>query len=59
MEEAVAVRLTYYGHSSFLLEAADGTRVILDPYRAGSFNGALRYGAHHRHGGRRRRHPHA
>jgi L-ascorbate metabolism protein UlaG (beta-lactamase superfamily) len=39
------VRLTYYGHSSFLLEAADGTRVIIDPYRAGSFDGALRYGA--------------
>jgi L-ascorbate metabolism protein UlaG (beta-lactamase superfamily) len=45
MEEAVAMRLTYYGHSSFLLEAEDGTRVIIDPYRAGSFNGALRYGA--------------
>jgi L-ascorbate metabolism protein UlaG (beta-lactamase superfamily) len=45
MEEAIAVRLKYYGHSSFLLEAADGTRVIIDPYRAGSFNGALRYGA--------------
>ena len=44
-KEAIAVRLTYYGHSSFLLEAADGTRVILDPYRAGSFNGAFRYGA--------------
>jgi L-ascorbate metabolism protein UlaG (beta-lactamase superfamily) len=44
-EEAIAVRLTYYGHSSFLLEAADGTRIILDPYRAGSFNGAFRYGA--------------
>ena len=39
------MRLTYYGHSSFLLEAADGTRVILDPYRAGSFDGAFRYGA--------------
>lgn len=39
------MKITYYGHSSFLLEAADGTRVILDPYRAGSFNGAFRYGA--------------
>ena len=45
MKEAVAVRLTYYGHSSFLLEAADGTRVIVDPYRTGAFNGALRYEA--------------
>ena len=38
------MRLTYFGHSSFLIEAADGTRVILDPYRHGSFDGALRYG---------------
>jgi L-ascorbate metabolism protein UlaG (beta-lactamase superfamily) len=45
MEEAVAVRLTYYGHSSFLLEAADGTRVIIDPYQSGAFDGALRYAA--------------
>jgi L-ascorbate metabolism protein UlaG (beta-lactamase superfamily) len=37
------VKLSYYGHSSFLLEAADGTRVIVDPYRSGSFDGALRY----------------
>ena len=43
MREAVAVRLTYYGHSSFLLEATDGTRVIVDPYRSGSFGGALRH----------------
>jgi L-ascorbate metabolism protein UlaG (beta-lactamase superfamily) len=41
MEEAVAVRLKYYGHSSFLLEAGDGTRVIVDPYRSGSFNGSI------------------
>jgi L-ascorbate metabolism protein UlaG (beta-lactamase superfamily) len=44
MKEAVAVRITYFGHSSFLLEAMDGSRVIIDPYRSGSFNGALRYG---------------
>ncbi len=39
------MRLTYYAHSSFLLEAADGTRVIIDPYRSGCFGGAFRYGA--------------
>ncbi len=39
------MRLTYYGHSSFLLEAADGTTVILDPYRSGAFGGAFRHGA--------------
>jgi len=37
------MRLTYYGHSSFLVETADGTRVILDPYRHGAFNGTVRY----------------
>ena len=36
------MRLRYYGHSSFLLEAVDGTRVIVDPYRSGSFNGAIK-----------------
>jgi L-ascorbate metabolism protein UlaG (beta-lactamase superfamily) len=45
MKEAVAVKITYYGHSSFLLEAKDGTRVIVDPYRPGSFGGSFRYGA--------------
>jgi L-ascorbate metabolism protein UlaG (beta-lactamase superfamily) len=41
MEEAVAVRLKYYGHSSFLLEAGDGMRVIIDPYESGCFNGSI------------------
>ncbi len=36
------MKLTYYGHSSFLVEAADGTRVIIDPYRSGAFNGAVK-----------------
>jgi len=45
MQEDFAMRLTYYAHSSFLLEAADGTRVIIDPYRSGCFGGAFRYGA--------------
>jgi L-ascorbate metabolism protein UlaG (beta-lactamase superfamily) len=39
------MRLSYYSHSSFLVETKDGTRVILDPYRSGSFGGALRYRA--------------
>jgi L-ascorbate metabolism protein UlaG (beta-lactamase superfamily) len=37
------MKITYYGHSAFLLEAHDGTRVIVDPYVSGSFNKALRY----------------
>jgi L-ascorbate metabolism protein UlaG (beta-lactamase superfamily) len=39
------MRLTYYGHSSFLVETGDGTRVILDPYRHGAFGGAVGYDA--------------
>lgn len=39
------MRLTYYAHSCFLLEAADGTRVIVDPYRSGCFGGSFRYEA--------------
>jgi L-ascorbate metabolism protein UlaG (beta-lactamase superfamily) len=37
------MKITYYGHSAFLLEARDGTRVIVDPYRSGSFANAFRY----------------
>lgn len=37
------MRLTYFGHSAFLVEGADETRVIIDPYLSGSFDGALRY----------------
>jgi L-ascorbate metabolism protein UlaG (beta-lactamase superfamily) len=37
------MRITWYGHSAFLIEAEDGTRIILDPYRSGAFGGALRY----------------
>jgi L-ascorbate metabolism protein UlaG (beta-lactamase superfamily) len=38
------MRITWYGHSAFLVEAEDGTRLILDPYRSGGYGGALRYG---------------
>lgn len=37
------MRLTWYGHSAFLLEAGDGTRIVIDPYRSGAFDNALRY----------------
>ena len=39
------MKLRYYGHSSFLLEAGDGTRVILDPYKSGSFGGSIKLSA--------------
>jgi L-ascorbate metabolism protein UlaG (beta-lactamase superfamily) len=38
------MRITYFGHSCFLVEAEDSTRVILDPYLHGAFNGAVMYG---------------
>jgi L-ascorbate metabolism protein UlaG (beta-lactamase superfamily) len=31
------------GHASFLIEAEDGTRVITDPFEAGSYDGAVGY----------------
>ena len=37
------MRITCYGHASFLVETADKTRVILDPYRAGAFDGAVKH----------------
>jgi L-ascorbate metabolism protein UlaG (beta-lactamase superfamily) len=42
-KEAIAVRLKYFGHSSFLVEAADGTKIVIDPYISGSFDGGLTY----------------
>ncbi len=39
------MRLTYYGHASFLVETRDGTRIIIDPYIPGCFDGAVRYEA--------------
>ena len=37
------MRLTYYGHAAFLVEAADGTRIIMDPYLSGAFGGSFAY----------------
>ncbi len=38
------MRIRWLGHSAFLLTAADGTRILTDPYVPGSFSGQLRYG---------------
>jgi L-ascorbate metabolism protein UlaG (beta-lactamase superfamily) len=35
--------ITYFGHSAFLVQAADGTRVMFDPYLHGSYDGEMRY----------------
>ncbi len=37
------MRLTYMGHSSFMLTTSDGVRLLTDPYRPGSYQGAIRY----------------
>jgi L-ascorbate metabolism protein UlaG (beta-lactamase superfamily) len=37
------MKITWLGHASFLLETADGTRVITDPFEAGSYDGAVGY----------------
>ena len=38
------MKITYFGHACFLIEAQDNTRLILDPYLPGSFEGAIKYG---------------
>lgn len=37
------MRLHYYGHAAFLIEASDGRRVIIDPYGAGRYGESFRY----------------
>lgn len=38
------MEITWFGHASFLLKAADGGRLIIDPYESGAFGGAIGYG---------------
>jgi L-ascorbate metabolism protein UlaG (beta-lactamase superfamily) len=38
------MKVKWLGHSAFLLTAADGTRIITDPYVPDSFSGAIKYG---------------
>ena len=37
------MRLTYIGHSTFLLTSTDRVSVLMDPYRPGAYDGAIRY----------------
>ena len=37
------MKITWLGHSSFLVESKDGTRVVTDPFEAGSYDGAVGY----------------
>jgi L-ascorbate metabolism protein UlaG (beta-lactamase superfamily) len=38
------MKITWLGHSCFLIETAIGTRLIIDPYLSGSYNGDVAYG---------------
>lgn len=38
------MKLKWLGHAAFLVTAADGTRIITDPYIPGSFDGGVGYG---------------
>jgi len=39
------MKIKYYGHACFRIEAADGTSIVIDPYEPGGYDGALKYGA--------------
>lgn len=36
--------IKFLGHACFLIVAADGTRIMIDPYETGAFGNALNYG---------------
>jgi L-ascorbate metabolism protein UlaG (beta-lactamase superfamily) len=38
------MKIKFLGHAAFLLTAADGTRIVTDPYEPGGFDGAIGYG---------------
>ncbi|MBI2848662.1 MAG: MBL fold metallo-hydrolase [Chloroflexi bacterium] len=38
------MKIKWLGHAAFLITSEKGTRIITDPYRAGSFEGAIGYG---------------
>jgi L-ascorbate metabolism protein UlaG (beta-lactamase superfamily) len=37
------MKITWLGHASFLVESKSGTRVLTDPFEAGSYDGAVGY----------------
>jgi len=37
------VKVEWLGHSAFLLQSTDGTKLLTDPYTSGSFGGAVAY----------------
>jgi len=39
------MKIKWLGHASFLLESQDGTKIVTDPFEAGSYDGAVGYPA--------------
>ena len=37
------MKIKWLGHASFMVESQDGTRIITDPFEAGSYDGAVGY----------------
>lgn len=37
------MRLTYYGHSAFMLTSNDNVNVLMDPYQPGGYGGAIAF----------------
>jgi len=37
------MRIRYLAHSCFLITASDGTRILIDPYESGGYDGAIGY----------------
>jgi L-ascorbate metabolism protein UlaG (beta-lactamase superfamily) len=40
----IEMKIKYLGHAAFLVTSSDGTRVLIDPYETGCFDGAVKYG---------------
>ena len=39
------MKIKWYGHASFLITSASGTKIITDPYEPGGYDGAISYGS--------------
>jgi len=39
------MKIKWYGHSAFLITSKEGTKIIIDPYEPGGYDGAIAYGA--------------
>ena len=39
------MKIKWYGHASFLITSASGTKIVTDPYEPGGYDGAISYGS--------------